>query len=127
MSAVDVSKPESAWHTDTDIQSPYVGQPYIVAEYGGTFWEADYPQRAVVKKPDLQNWAYGKSPNVFLKHLDRLTSVLLDNPDIAGFCYTQLYDVEGETNGIYTYDRELKFKKRALKKIFTAPAAMEAD
>ena len=127
MSAVDVSMPESAWHSDIDIQSPYVGQPYIVAEYGGTFWETDYPKRAVVRNPHLQNWAHGKSKKDFLKHLDRLTSVLLDNPHIAGYCYTQLYDVEGETNGIYTYDRELKFSKRALKKIFTVPAAMEAD
>ena len=53
--------------------------------------------------------------------------MLLDNPHIAGYCSTQLYDVEGETNGIYTYDRELKFSKRALKKIFAVPAAMEAD
>ena len=26
-----------------------------------------------------------------------------------GFCYTQLYDVEQEVNGLYTYDREDKF------------------
>ena len=75
----------------------------------------------------LTNKKIKKSKKYFLKHLDRLTSVLLDNPHIAGYCYTQLYDVEGETNGIYTYDRELKFSKRALKKIFAVPAAMEAD
>ena len=26
-----------------------------------------------------------------------------------GFCYTQLYDIEQEQNGLYTYDREKKF------------------
>ena len=26
-----------------------------------------------------------------------------------GFCYTQLYDVEQEVTGLYTYDREDKF------------------
>ena len=25
------------------------------------------------------------------------------------FCYTQLYDVEQEQNGLYTYEREKKF------------------
>lgn len=25
-----------------------------------------------------------------------------------GFCYTQLYDVKQEGNGLYTYDRKLK-------------------
>ena len=26
-----------------------------------------------------------------------------------GFCYTRLYDVEQEVNGLYTYSREKKF------------------
>lgn len=123
---VDVSDPESAWHTDFDIQVPYTGQPYIVAEYGGVFWEPDYKQREAVEKPWLRNWAYGKSSKEYVKHLETLTTVILNNPNIAGFCLTQLYDIEGELNGLYTYDRKLKFKKRALKKIFAAPAAIEA-
>ena len=28
---------------------------------------------------------------------------------MIGFCYTQLYDVEQEVNGLYTYAREKKF------------------
>jgi len=28
---------------------------------------------------------------------------------MAGFCYTQLTDVEQEANGLLTYDRKLKF------------------
>ena len=38
-----------------------------------------------------------------------LVSALLEAPNIMGFCYTQLYDVEQEVNGLYTYDREDKF------------------
>ena len=33
-------------------------------------------------------------------------------PQIAGICYTQLYDVEQEVNGLMTYDRRMKFDRR---------------
>ena len=38
-------------------------------------------------------------------------SVRSDRPDpkIRGICYTQLYDVEQEVNGLMTYDRRIKF------------------
>ena len=29
-----------------------------------------------------------------------------------GFCYTQLYDVEQEQNGLFTYTREKKFSEK---------------
>ena len=29
---------------------------------------------------------------------------------MCAFCYTQLYDVEQEQNGLYTYEREAKFE-----------------
>lgn len=44
-----------------------------------------------------------------------------------GYCYTQLTDVEQEVNGIYTYDRKLKFNAERLKKFFGAPAAIETS
>jgi beta-galactosidase/beta-glucuronidase len=123
--ALDPSQPDTVWHSEADITAAYRGQPYIVGEYGGTFWADDYPQNEPVDKPSLGQWGYGKDINVFLNHLESLTTILTDNPNIAGFCYTQLYDVEGELNGLYTYDRELKFSGDRLKKIFQAPAAMD--
>jgi len=53
--------------------------------------------------------------------------VLLDNETIAGFVYTQLTDVDQDVNGVYTFDRGLKFDPARLKAIFGAPAAIEAD
>ena len=50
-----------------------------------------------------------------------------DHPNIAGYCYTQLTDVEQEVNGVYTYDRKLKFNTARLKKYFRAPAAIEKN
>jgi hypothetical protein len=56
-----------------------------------------------------------------------LSEVLLQNPDIAGFTYTQLYDIDQEVNGIYTFDRELKFNKEILRKAFDGPAVIEEE
>ena len=45
----------------------------------------------------------------FFTRYEGLTAALLNAPNIMGFCYTQLYDVEQEVNGLYTYAREKKF------------------
>ena len=60
-----------------------------------------------------------------MDHLETLTTIMTNNPNVAGFCYTQLYDIEQEQNGIYTYDRKLKFDAERLKNIFAAPAKIE--
>ena len=52
----------------------------------------------------------------------------MKNPRICGLCYTQLYDVEQEKNGIYTYDRQPKFTQaqmEQLRQALCAPAAIE--
>ena len=54
-----------------------------------------------------------------------LTDVLLNNPNISGFTYCQLTDVEGEVNGVYYYDRKPKFDIKTIHDILSAPAAIE--
>ena len=49
----------------------------------------------------------------------------LDNPNLFGFCYTQLTDVEQEHNGLYYYDRRPKFDLRRLHDITSRQAAYE--
>ena len=80
----------------------YMGQPVWVSEYGGTFWNPDEPG----------GWGYGSTPAseaAFLERYTGLTTVLMQNPRICGFCYTQLTDIEQEQNGLYKYDRSRKF------------------
>ena len=109
-----------------EISSPYKGQPYSVDEYGGTFWTKEH-----AAKPPAGNsrnkWGFGKSAEEVEELIGKLTLILTDHPNIAGYCYTQLTDVEQEVNGIYTYERELKFNAERLKKFFAAPAAIEKD
>ncbi|HLL79928.1 MAG TPA: hypothetical protein VKT25_10540, partial [Ktedonobacteraceae bacterium] len=45
------------------------------------------------------------------------------SPAIAGFCYTQLTDVEQETNGLLTAKREPKLNPAAVREITTQVSA----
>ncbi len=49
----------------------------------------------------------------------------MDNNRIFGLCYTQLYDVEQEANGLYTYQREPKFDGERIREIFARKAGIE--
>lgn len=94
------------------------GQPFFVSEYGGIFWS----------DKDGNGWGYGQAPKSreeFLERYKGLTDILLDNPNHFGFCYTQLYDVEQEQNGLYTYDRTAKFDPAIIRAINSRPAAIE--
>ncbi len=82
--------------------------PFFMSEYGGIKW---IPEN--LRDDTLNNsWGYGNAPETeeeFLSRYEGLTTALLEAPNIMGFCYTQLYDVEQEVNGLYTYSRENKF------------------
>lgn len=98
----------------------YGGQPYFVSEYGGIWWNPD--------QKDGKAWGYGERPaseEEFLARYEGLTSTLLDHPMMFGFCYTQLYDVEQEVNGLYTYERKAKFDPEAIRRINSRKAAIE--
>ena len=69
------------------------------------------------------SWGHGdhvrpKSIQEVYDRMDSLTEVVLKTKHIQGFCYTQLTDVEQETNGVYLYDRKTKFNMNKIKKIF---------
>jgi len=49
--------------------------------------------------------------------LDGLIKAVRANPAWAGYCYTQLTDVEQEINGLMTYDRKPKADAEVFKKI----------
>ena len=96
------------------------GLPMFVSEYGGIKWNPNADVQAA--------WGYGNGPETeeeFIARYRGLTNALLDNPNMFGFCYTQLYDVEQETNGLYTYGREPKFDMSIFHAINSRPAAIE--
>ena len=100
------------------------GEPVFMSEYGGI--------RVELRDENAENtkeaWGYGnaaRSLEEFYERYDGLTTALIDNPKMLGFCYTQLTDVEQELNGIYYYDRTEKFDAERLYKINTKVAAIE--
>jgi len=112
---------EPPYRNSPEADAPYTGQPYFVSEFGGIKWN---PGAAVA-----EGWGYGEGPGTeaeFMARLAGLVGVLLDNPRMFGFCYTQLYDVEQEVNGLYTYDRRCKFDVGALRSIFAGESAYES-
>lgn len=109
---------DQVYRASQDRLQKYNGGPVFVSEYGGIKWSD--------KKDNA--WGYGDAPKTeeeFKERYKGLTDVLLDNPYIMGMCYTQLYDVEQECNGIYTYAREEKIDPDFFKKVNTRKAKIE--
>ena len=91
----------------------YGGQPYILDEFGGIGWMSPEERK--------HSWGYGNLPQTeeeFYSRLDKMVKAVASLEHIAGFCYTQLTDVEQEKNGIYKYDRTEKLDIEKVRHIF---------
>jgi hypothetical protein len=100
---------------------PYRGQPYFCSEFGGILWN---PEAAAGDA----SWGYGKAPQSieeFYERFDKLCGALLEDPNMFGYCYTQLTDVFQEQNGIYYFDRSPKFDMDRIRASQQKPAAIE--
>ncbi len=106
---------KSAVFVNNSDQAQYEGQPFFLDEYGGV--------RLISKTiPEDGYWYYDKAPSTedeFVERLTQLTDAILFYPSISGYCYTQLFDVEQEKNGIYNYNRTRKFDMSKIRKVFS--------
>ncbi|MFI6731359.1 glycoside hydrolase family 2 protein [Nonomuraea sp. NPDC050451] len=112
---------------DRPISVPYRGQPYFVSEYGGIWWN---PELAGTEQDaDRESsWGYGRrvrDEEEFHTRFAGLTGTLLEDPDMFGYCYTQLTDVFQEENGIYRFDRTAKLDVERVRAVQSRPAASE--
>ncbi len=119
----------------------YRGQPYFVSEFGGihwnpgakkinkSVWETEgWSQPSEEADAITVSWGYGATPQTveeFYARFEGLCGVLLGNPDMFGYCYTQLTDVFQEENGIYNFDRSEKFDMKRIAEVQTREAAIE--
>jgi hypothetical protein len=87
--------------------SRYRGQPTILSEVGGFLM---IPPDVPPEKRDLLYRFYGSvhDPEELLAKYRDLMEGILSLRFVAGFCYTQLTDIEQEINGLLTYDRRAK-------------------
>ena len=98
----------------------YRNQPFFVSEFGGVRWNAEEAAK------DL--WGYGERPNnveEWFARIKGLCEVLLQNPHMFGYYYTQLTDTFQEQNGIYTFDRQPKYDIAKIAEVQKQTAAIE--
>jgi len=114
-------------HDERTVSLPYAGQPYFVSEFGGIWWD---PEAAAAAGTDRsESWGYGdrvRDEEEFHARFAGLTGVLLGDPDMFGYCYTQLTDVMQERNGIYRFDRSAKLDVARVRAAQERPAASES-
>lgn len=86
----------------------YQGQPIIISEFGGIAFQSD------------TGWGYGKqetSEEAFLTRFRGLHEAIKKTDFIAGYCYTQITDVQQEINGLLTEDRKAKVPVEIIREI----------
>jgi len=96
--------------------SHYNGAPIFLSEFGGVGYVLPEDRSNV---PD-NSWGYsGLEPTAesALCRIRDLYEGIARISQIAGICYTQLYDVEQEVNGLLTYDRRLKFDVSQIRQV----------
>jgi hypothetical protein len=81
----------------------------VVGEFGGHGW----PVEGHLWDTSKRNWGYGGLPKTkeeYLGRFEKSFNILaeLKSKGIAAGVYTQTTDVEGEINGLMTYDRAVK-------------------
>jgi beta-galactosidase/beta-glucuronidase len=112
--ASGASMPARYGHEPTSVKD--CGAPFMISEFGGIGWATE------------GGWGYGSGPKTLEEFYARYKGqcdAQLDNPNLFGFCYTQLTDVEQEHNGLYYYDRKPKFDLKRLHAITSRQAAYE--
>lgn len=80
----------------------------VMGEFGGHGW----PVAGHLWDPNRKNWGYGNLPQTAAEYRERYARSIQMLADlrargIAAGVYTQTTDVEGEINGLLTYDRKV--------------------
>lgn len=86
----------------------YRGQPILLSEYGGIAFSSE------------EGWGYGRqveSEEAFRKRFGEILGAIREIPCFAGYCYTQVTDVQQEVNGLYTMEREPKVDMDEIRKM----------
>jgi beta-galactosidase/beta-glucuronidase len=96
--------------------SKYRGQPVVLSEVGGYLI---IPTNVPASKRDMlyQFYASVHSPTQLLARYRELMEGIASLKFLAGFCYTQLTDIEQEINGLLTHDRQPKVAPESIAEI----------
>ena len=106
----DGGLPPTVWVGDKPLfarGSQYRGQPVVLSEVGGFL---TIPPDLPAEERDMLYRFYGSvhTPEELYEKYRDLSEGIASLRFLAGFCYTQLTDIEQEANGLLTYDRRPK-------------------
>ncbi|MBI5691508.1 MAG: glycoside hydrolase family 2 [Verrucomicrobia bacterium] len=97
-------------HTYEEVPLPADPDPrraIVLGEYGGVGW----PLTGHLWNPEMRNWGYQtyQSKETFLAAFRKKIEAVIAMKDrgLSAAVYTQTSDVEGEVNGLVTYDRKV--------------------
>lgn len=88
----------------------YNGEPVLLSEFGGV----------AIEDGNDKSWGYhekAQDSDALLEKMTELFEAVNAIPYFNGYCYTQLTDVEQETNGILDVHRKAKVDLTALRKV----------
>lgn len=98
------------------VEPAHEGQPIVLDEWGG------FKYLLPEDRNGDSGWGYNglnlKSSEEYLSRISAQTALFAGMKKLAGWCYTQLTDVEQEQNGVYTYDRRPKAPCEAFAAVF---------
>ncbi|KAI5862218.1 glycoside hydrolase family 2 protein [Durotheca rogersii] len=94
------------------------GAPVICTEFGGV----NIAPAEDLEEGRERDWGYttASDPKDLLKRFEALLRAVVTGGHICGLVYTQLYDVEQEVNGLYSFDRREKIAAADVKKVVNA-------
>ena len=96
----------------------YRGEPQNLSEFGGvSFGGASIEQTQCVEETTAWGYTSASDEDTFVGNYVRTARLILGYKNLSGFCYTQLYDIEQEQNGLYTYERRPKFSEEGMRRI----------
>ncbi|RDW64604.1 putative glycoside hydrolase family 2 protein [Coleophoma cylindrospora] len=74
---------------------------------------------ALAVRDSVDEWGYttASDPQDLLLRIERLMKAIVQGGHCSGFVYTQLTDVEQETNGLYSFDRKEKLSAEKVKAV----------
>lgn len=90
----------------------YTDEPVLISEFGGIAMEDGMEK----------SWGYHEKvadAGIWKEKIKGLVEAIRKLPYVEGYCYTQLTDVEQETNGLLYGDRTPKIAMEELKEIFS--------
>jgi hypothetical protein len=105
------------------------GAPVLCTEFGGVnialSTSKEAKKDADGEQDRSESWGYTTASNAddLLERVKKLVDAVVDGGHCCGFVWTQLADIEQETNGLYTFDREPKLDVGKVRKVMEGAVA----